>query len=307
MAEKHNGAPPLPRAKLTELLRLIGDSDSVELKLVVPMDSQRAAFRRLHLDPIEAVPRQVFFFDTPDLDLNKAGLVVRARRTQGGGGDTVVKLRPIDPAGVDRALRHSESFKVEVDVLPGGFVCSASFKGRCTAQEVLEAVRGDQPLRSLFSKEQRAFYTRHAPAGIKLDDLRTFGPTFVLKTKLRPKEFDRRLSLELWLFPDGSRNVEISAKSLPVEAFQAAAELRAYLAGCGIRAVVGQQTKTKAAMEFFLPEVRAASRAVRKKAGSRRGKAARSASRPRAARGAAGKDAATAAPAAARTGAPGEV
>ncbi len=46
------------------------------------------------MDPLEAEIRQVVFFDTPDLALSEAGVVVRARRMQGGGGDTVIKLRP---------------------------------------------------------------------------------------------------------------------------------------------------------------------------------------------------------------------
>jgi inorganic triphosphatase YgiF len=36
----------------------------------------------LGLDALDAQIRQVFFFDTPDLDLNRAGVVVRARRIQ---------------------------------------------------------------------------------------------------------------------------------------------------------------------------------------------------------------------------------
>ncbi len=140
----------------------------MELKLVAPMHTHRATIAKLGLDPIEAEVRQVYFFDTPNLDLNKAGVVVRARRIAGGAGDTVVKLRPVDPAAIDKELRRSESFKTEVDVVPGGFVCSGSFKGRCTAQEVRDAVGGKMPLDTLFSKEQRAFYKAHAPSGVAL-------------------------------------------------------------------------------------------------------------------------------------------
>ena len=57
----------------------------------------RATVDALGMDPLEAQIRQVFFFDTPDLALNKVGVVVRARRVQGRGDDTVVKLRPIVP------------------------------------------------------------------------------------------------------------------------------------------------------------------------------------------------------------------
>ena len=241
--------------QIGQVLKLSKNSDSVELKMVVPMSAHRATIKGLELDPIEAEPRQVFFFDTPDLDLNKAGLVVRARRIQGGGGDTVVKLRPVDPAKIDKQQRRSDSFKVELDALPGGFVCSASFKGRCTAEEVLEAVGGEVPLSSLFSKEQRAFYKAHAPAGISLDSLLTLGPTFVLKSRLKPEKLGRRLTVELWLYPDGSRNLEISAKSTPAEAFTVAAEIKSFLADCGIEITGGQQTKTKAALEFFKAEM----------------------------------------------------
>jgi hypothetical protein len=210
----------------------------------------------MELDPIETKPRQVFFFDTPETALGNAGLVVRARRTQGGGGDTTIKLRPIEPAMIDKKLRDSENFKVEVDVIPGGFVCSASIKSRCTAEEVLEVTACGAGLTSLFSKKQRAFYTRHAPANIPLDALVPFGPTFVLKTKVKPKRLERRLTVELWLFPDGSRNVELSTKAKPAEAFQVGAELRAFLGEAGIEIVSGQQTKTQMAMAFFGAEMK---------------------------------------------------
>ena len=114
--------------------------------------------------------------------------------------------------------------------MPGGFVCSASFKGVCTGQEVLDVTSGAMPLRKLFSKEQRAFYDAHAPAGITMDKLVILGPTFLLKAKHDPKKFDRRITMEMWLYPDGSRVLEVSTKCLPKEAFQVAADFKAYLA-----------------------------------------------------------------------------
>ena len=249
-------AQGLSREQIDEVLTILKDVNSVELKLVAPADKHRATIGKLGLDPIDAEVRQVYFFDTPKLDLNKAGLVVRARRIAGGAGDTVVKLRPVDPAMISKELRRSESFKTEVDAVPDGFVCSGSLKGRCTAQEVRDTVAGKMPLDRLFSKEQRAFYKAHAPKGIELRSLATFGPTFVLKVRVWVKQLDRRLVLELWLFPDGSRNMEISTKATPSEAFQFAAEFKKYLADIGIELTGNQQTKTRAAMQFFAPEVR---------------------------------------------------
>jgi hypothetical protein len=135
------------------------------LKVSIPSGAHRSTIQGLPIDPVEAQPRQVFFFDTPDLALNKAGLVVRARRIQGGRGDTVIKLRPIVPHELPKEMRHVGRLNVEVDLLPGGFVCSASFKGRSHGRDVRTPIDGTTPLRKLFSKEQRDVLRRARAGG----------------------------------------------------------------------------------------------------------------------------------------------
>jgi len=244
--------------EMVKLRDLVRDSDSIELKLTVPHRSQRATNRALGIDPLDAQIRQVFFFDTPDLDLNNAGVVARARRIQGRAHDSVIKLRPVVPAELPADLRKNPGFVVEVDALPGGYVCSGSMKAPLPTDVIQEAVRGDRPLRKLFTKAQRKFYDAHAPAGIALDDLAVLGPIFVLKVKLTPPELGRRLVGEVWLYPDGSRVVELSTKCLPGEGIDTAAQVRAYLAAKNLDLDSEQQTKTKTAFEFFSAELRAA-------------------------------------------------
>jgi hypothetical protein len=241
---------------LPELLRLLRGADSCELKLSIPSQNQRATIKGLPLDPVEAQPRQVFFFDTPNLDLNKAGVVVRARRIQGGRGDTVVKLRPVVPSELAPEVRKSGSLNVEVDVIPGGFVCSAALKAKATGDQIRDAVQGGSPIRKLFTKEQRDFYASRAPDGISLDGLSVLGPTFVLKGQFTPPELGRRMVAELWFYPDGSRVLELSTKALPDEAFGVAVETRAYLSGHGVTIGGAQQTKTRAALDFFSAELK---------------------------------------------------
>ena len=67
-----------------ELLALTKGADSIELKLSVAEDDHSSVSLALGLDPIEAEIRQIYFFDTPDLALDAAGVVARARRIQGG-------------------------------------------------------------------------------------------------------------------------------------------------------------------------------------------------------------------------------
>jgi hypothetical protein len=242
---------PLLADQLADVLRLIKGADSVELKATVPESDQSSAVQALGMDPLDAQIRQVFFFDTPDLRLDRAGVVARARRVQGRPSDTVVKLRPVEPDALPSELRKSPSFGVEVDAMPNGYVCSASLKGALGTTEVKETLEGGRPLRKLFSKEQRALFKEHAPDDLALDDLAVLGPINVLKLKFAPKGFARKLVAELWFYPNGSRILELSTKCLPVEALQTAVETRAFLTERGLDLSGDQQTKTRTALRYF--------------------------------------------------------
>ena len=248
---RKRAAPQLSDEQLEELLGLVKRADTVELKLTVPAQDIRASVIALGLDPLDAQIRQVVFFDTPDLALNRAGVVARARRVQTRGGDTVVKLRPVVPDQLAEDLRRTPGFGVEVDAMPGGYVCSCSFKGTATNSGVLKAMRGKTRIRKLFSKGQRAFYAAHAPEGLDLDSLGVLGPIFVLKLNTVPKGFGRKLTTELWLYPDGARILELSTKCHPSEMLDVAAHSREFLLDRGVNLSGQQQAKTKSALEFF--------------------------------------------------------
>jgi hypothetical protein len=167
------------------------------------------------------------------------------------GDDSVVKLRPVVVSDLAPELRESPQCVVEVDAVPGGHVCSASLKGT-PRTSVRDVAQGTAPLRKLFSKDQRAFFAEHAPDGVGFEDLSLLGPIFVLKLKGVPDGFARKMVVELWLYPDGTRILELSTKCAPAEAFQVAAEGRAFLAERDIE-IDGdaQTTKTRKALEFF--------------------------------------------------------
>ena len=69
------------------------------------------------------------------------------------------------PSELPAELRRSAAFSVEVDALPGGFVCSATLKSTPQPAEVLQAATGELPLRKLFSKEQRRSSRPTRPTG----------------------------------------------------------------------------------------------------------------------------------------------
>ena len=237
---------------LEAMLALSSGADSIELKLTVPEQSHRSAIEALGLDPLDAQIRLVCFFDTPDLRLNRQGVIVRARRVQGREDDSVVKLRPVVPDELPDELREAPEMVVELDAMPGGYVCSASMKARLKgAAGVKKRLRGKRATSKLFTKPQRRFYEQHAPADLALDELEVLGPIFVLKLNSTPAGFGRKLCTEMWLYPDGSRILELSTKCAPSEMFQVAAEARGFLGGSGIDLSGRQQTKTKTALQQF--------------------------------------------------------
>jgi hypothetical protein len=254
MSTTANQPTPFTNEQLKAVFALLPGVDTVELKLTVPDGNHRSAVASLGMDPLEGQIRQVFFFDTPDLALNAAGLVLRARRIQGEAEDSVVKLRPVDPSRLSPKLRKLPEFGVEVDAMPGGFVCSARLRARLAEPVARDVAAGTRPIRKLFTKQQRALFEKHTP-GVDMDDLAVLGPINVFKLKFRPVGLKRKLVAELWLYPDGSRILELSAKCLPAETLQVVDNAKMFLAAHGVDMTGAQETKTKRALEFFAAEL----------------------------------------------------
>ncbi len=246
--------PRLVSDDLAKVIALARESDSIELKLTLPERAYRSAATALGVDPLDAQIRQVFFFDNPDLRLDAAGVVVRARRVR-DRDDSVIKLRPVVPSELPADLRRSPELVIEVDAMPGGYVCSATLKRRLTTPSVASVVAGKKPLRKILSKTQRAFFLEHAPDGVLLDDLAVLGPILVLKLRFRPEGTPRKFVGEMWIYPDGTRVVELSTRCLPGEAITVGLEAREFLEGKGIPLSGDQQTKTRTALQFFSKEL----------------------------------------------------
>ena len=237
--------------------RLVKGADSIELKLTLPEHSYRSAAAALGVDPLEAQIRQVFFFDTPDLDLNSAGVVARARRVQGRDARLGRQAAPGGPGRAPGRAAPAARVRRRGRRAAGRLRLLGVDEGRpLSPNAVHECVAGDRPLRKLFSKAQRAFFAEHAPDGLTIDDLSVLGPIFVLKLKMAPETFSRRLVAEMWLYPDGSRIVELSTKCAPGRRARRRHRGPRLPREQGHRLEGEQQTKTKTALEFFSAELR---------------------------------------------------
>ncbi len=81
------------------------------------------------------------------------------------------------------------------------------------------------------------------------------GPVSLLKLKFTPEEFGRKMVAELWIYPDGTRLLELSTKCTPDDAFEVAAKTKAFLANRGVDLSGAQQTKTRTALQHFAANI----------------------------------------------------
>src|SRR5512139_2802730 len=100
--------------------KLLAGAEAIEMKATIPQSQVKAALRRYGLTERNDDERYIYFFDTPNLDLLKAGIIARARRVVGDEHDSTLKFRPVDPAKVGQQWRKYKDFKIEADASEKG-------------------------------------------------------------------------------------------------------------------------------------------------------------------------------------------
>lgn len=243
----------LPATELAELLTLSRAADRVELKLTVPVPAHAATCAALGVDFAAVAAYHVYYLDTADRALDRHGVVVRVRSDKHKADDSVIKLRPVSPSDIPADLRHAKEFVVEVDGMPGFFVCSGALKAQLDLHDVERTMATHRPLNALFTEPQLRLLTSRLPPRVGLDDLGIVGPVDARRQKLVLPGFDRPLLAEQWTYPDGSQILELSTRCAPDATLQVGAQLAGVLQAYGIDLTGPQQTKTRATLDFFAP------------------------------------------------------
>jgi adenylate cyclase class IV len=224
---------------------------AVEIKVTIRTDQQLHAVRLFELERGDGEAREVYFFDTPQLDLFRQGVILRARLVKGGKDDSTVKIRPVDPAKIVDDWKKRSGFKLEADAVGEKVVRSASLSAEQKAGEIRDVATGKRDLRKLFSLDQESFLAAYAPMKIDFSKLKPLGPVQVLRWSFDQDDVPYDLTAEEWRLPDGKDLLEVSIKVEREEAAGAREIFETFLRGLGLDTEGAQETKTRVALEYF--------------------------------------------------------
>ena len=239
----------------------IAGADKVEFKITVARNDEERAYDSLEFGHRDAGRRDIYFSDTPDLTLNKGGLVLRAREIEDDDHDSVVKIRPVDPDKVDDKWRDVDGFKLEADAVGDKVVMSASLKAKqkkSAIEKVADAERSEHVISDLFDKKQIQLMAEFYDGAVDLDGLTILGPVRTLRADIERPAMAYELTAEYWTLPDDSHLLELSMKCPPEEAVVAREVFQAFLAGHGLDPNGAQATKTKLALTSLVEQLKKA-------------------------------------------------
>jgi hypothetical protein len=212
---------------------------SEEVKLLLSPTQKQAAVKALHAS--KETRGQVYFYDTPTLDLLSQGMILRLR--EGAKLDLTTKFRPlsgqklVDPSG-GRAR-----YKCEIDLNNGVENPSFSIQGEYAATKLPQT---GEELLSLLTDDQKQLLK---DSRVKIDwtrvkriaDIQSTSWTTAAQPSLG------KLSLELWEWPNGTV-LEVSVKVTPTAGQATYLELQDLAKNHSLALDANQSPKTSTAL-----------------------------------------------------------
>lgn len=235
-------------AAMGHYAQIMAGADAVEIKATIPAKQIAAALQYYQLQ-LDDVQRFVYFFDTPDLKLFKAGVIGRARRVVGGTHDSTIKFRPVNPDEVPGLWRKYSGFKIEADTSDRGVVKSVSLTMPVPKGLIKKVAAGKAPIAHLFTEEQQLFLLAMAEKKFDYSKVVMFGPMQTWRWKFENAGLPWPITAELWQRADKARMLEVSIKVPVAQAACATAGFMAFMAEVGAERDPGQLAKTKWALE----------------------------------------------------------
>lgn len=228
-----------------QVARTVSGVNAIEVKATIPHSQVDGALARYNLTVDNDQERYIYFFDTREQDLLKAGVIARARRIVGSQHDSTVKFRPVVPSMVSADWSRFEGFKLEADASEKDVIRSASLTFPVAKGLIKQVAGGKSGIATLFSKKQSKFLTSIGGQSVDFDKLTVFGPLQAHRWRFNDPACPWPVTAELWRRQDGAQLMEVSIKLPATQAAVAVAGFMAFLAEVGAEADTEQQAKTR--------------------------------------------------------------
>ena len=242
------------QGKITEMVCSV---EAVEIKATILDEHIERTLARFNLTVDNDEERYIYFFDTPALDLLKAGIIARARRIVDEEDDSTIKFRPVVTEEIAGKWCQSSGFKIEADASETAIVNSASFTMPVKKGLIKAVVEGEKSIAKLFTKAQEDFLADMANYPIDYSSLAILGPLKAQRWKFEDPACPWKITAELWRREDGERLMEMSIRTPVVQAAAATSGFMAFLADVGAEHDSKQQTKTHWALDYYAAKIRA--------------------------------------------------
>ncbi len=211
-----------------------------ELEVLIASEDLRTLSRTESLG--ESEQREIYFYDTPELELFNKGVLLRTRKLGDGAADSTVLSRS------GKAIENSAShMRCAQEGISTTNLCS--LRRDIDGEQIDEVAAGRGEVTQLFSKSQLALARRILP-NVYINGLSVFGPIQGRVWKPNVKDIDGTVTLEEWMLPNGASVVTLSVRTAAASARDTLVDLRKFLDERGVREIANPG-KTETALGYF--------------------------------------------------------
>ena len=189
----------------------------------------QAIIQGLALQPDAEVPTEVWYFDTPELEFARSGLVFRLRQGD-RQPELTLKLANQDCMDIKPAWIPRDEGKCEYDNHGAVFSGAVSLTHALDAESARALTAGRLPLENALSPAQIAYLRDVVAAWPLVSGIRPLGPAHIRQYRAKKADFD----VNVWTLPAGETDIELSEKTSFKKVMDRRAELLAMLSKSGI-------------------------------------------------------------------------
>jgi hypothetical protein len=213
-------------------MTLAGQQDASEPRAEIQINlcaRPQDVIKGLALQPDEAGPTEVWYFDTAGLELNRRGLVFRLRRGD-RKPELTLKVASQDCTQIKPAWLPKGEGKCEYDNHGALFSGTVSLVHTLDENAARALMAGRLPLEKALGPAQIAYLRDVVSSWPPLSGIRPLGPMQIQSYRTRHASFD----VAVWTLPAGETYIELSEKAAFKDVLHHRAELLEHLSHAGI-------------------------------------------------------------------------